>query len=152
MRTTRNIVRPAMFAAILLVIASFTAPANAQSELPQEAFQGKFTLPYEVHWGNALLPAGDYVFGFTQSQTPANIWIRDAKTLRSVAFEPTGIRQDGKGDSALLVSVRGRQHVVCSLTIAEIGETFVYQCPSARGHETEEVRQTQTVPILLAQK
>jgi hypothetical protein len=152
MRIKRNTIRLAALAAALLAAASLGAPAKAQSHVPQSSFHGKFTLPYEVRWGNAVLPAGDYVLGFTQDQTPANISIQDAKTLRNVAYELTGIRQDGKGESVLVVSVRGSQHVVCSLTIAELGETFVYQRPSARRHETEEVGQTQTVPILLAQK
>jgi hypothetical protein len=152
MRTKRNAIRLALFAAVLFTTGSFGNPAKAQSTAPLAAVQGKFTLPYQVHWGNAVLPAGEYLLAFTQDQTPALISIRDAKTLRSVAYEPTSIREDGKGESALVIGARGDRHVVESLRIKELGETFVFRPPSADRQETEEARQTQTVPILAAQK
>ena len=152
MRTKRNPVRLVLCAAALLAAVPFSGPAKAQSNVPQAAYHGKFTLPCEVHWGKAVLPAGDYLLSFTTGQTPAFISIRDAKSLRNVAYELTGIREDGKGESALVIRARGNDRVVSALTIAELGETFVYQRPSARSREREEARQTQTVPILLAQK
>jgi hypothetical protein len=152
MRTKRNTVRLAIFAAALLTATSFGGPAKAQSIAAEGAVQGNFTLPYEIHWRNAVLPAGEYVLGFIQGGTCANIWIRNAKTHRIVAYEPTCLRQDGKGDSALVIGARGRQRVVQSLRIKELGETFVFRPPSADRQETEEARQTQTVPILAAQK
>ena len=39
---------------VLIATFVFTAAANAQP-----SFAGKFTLPYEVRWGQAVLPAGD---------------------------------------------------------------------------------------------
>lgn len=152
MRTKRNPVTSVLCAVALLAAVSLGGPAKAQSNVPLAAVQGKFTLPYEVHWGNTVLPAGEYVLAFTHDQTPGFISIRDAKTLRNVAYEPTSIREDANGESALVISARGRQHVVESLRIKELGETFVYQRPSAPRQETEEARRTQTVPILVAKK
>ena len=40
---------------ILCAISTFAAAAYAQP-----SFAGKFTLPYEVHWGQSVPPAGDY--------------------------------------------------------------------------------------------
>lgn len=147
MRTRRNPIRLVLCAAVLLVACSYGSRANAQSN-----FQGKFTLPYEVQWGTATLPPGDYTITFTHGRIPNLLDIRNAKSNRGVAYEPTNIRQDPKGESALLVSVRGRMHVVCSLTIAELGETFVYPAGAARERPTEEARHTQIVPVLVAKK
>jgi len=49
----------------LVALAAVLAPrvASAQDET------GKFTLPTEVHWGAATLPAGDYSFS-VESSTP----------------------------------------------------------------------------------
>jgi hypothetical protein len=45
------------FAGLALLAACFVAGhANAQ------VFQGKFTLPFQARWGQAILPAGDYSF------------------------------------------------------------------------------------------
>lgn len=143
----RNPFRLALCAAALLAACSFGSRANAQSN-----YQGKFTLPYAVQWGKATLPAGNYVFRFTHGPDANLVDIRDAKTLRAVAIEPTNIRQDSKGDSALLISVRGNQRVVRSLTITELGETFVYPSAQKRHRATEEARQTQTVPVLEAEE
>jgi len=38
-----------------LFLAGLATAGNAQN-----AVQGKFTLPFETHWGGATLPAGDY--------------------------------------------------------------------------------------------
>ena len=42
-----------ILAIFTLAMCAFTATANAQSVM------GRFTLPYEVHWGTATLPAGE---------------------------------------------------------------------------------------------
>jgi hypothetical protein len=145
MRTKRNPIRVVLYAAALLVACSFGSRANAQSQI-----QGKFTLPYAVQWGKASLPPGDYVFTFTQGLSPNLLSIRDAKSLRGVAYEPTSIRQDDKGESALLISVRGKRHVVRSLSIAELGEAFVFPSAQRRERATEEARHAQTIPVLVA--
>jgi hypothetical protein len=41
--------------------------ASASSASAQNAFQGKFTLPNDVRWANATLPAGDYTFSLSSS-------------------------------------------------------------------------------------
>ena len=42
-----------MLAILTLAICASTAAENAQT------VTGRFTLPYEVHWGTATLPAGE---------------------------------------------------------------------------------------------
>ncbi len=44
------------FTVAILAACALAGAANAQPA----TFSGKFTLPYEVHWGKTVLPAGDY--------------------------------------------------------------------------------------------
>ncbi len=53
-----------------VVIATFVFTAAAKA---QPSFAGKFTLPYEVRWGQAVLPAGDYVIRMDSTASPAKI-------------------------------------------------------------------------------
>lgn len=145
---TRHIIQASLFASVLLFTGLSTGPASAQGQ-----FQGKFTLPYEVRWGRATLPAGDYQLAFVDNTLGTLLAIRDAKTLRMVALEPVSDREDShQGASVLLVGTHGKQRIVYSLTIAELGESFVYQRPPAHNGELEEARNSQVVPLTVAKK
>jgi hypothetical protein len=152
MRTRRNIARLVAFAAVLLTLGCFGGPAKAQSEIPQAAYQGKFSLPFEAHWGKAVLRAGDYQVGFAQG-TESVLVIRDAKTLRTVAFESVQGRDGVHGEpSELLISIRGNQRTIHSLRIAELGQTYVFDPGLAHPRRGEEARRIPVVPVLTAQK
>jgi hypothetical protein len=100
-----------------------------------------------------VLPPGEYQLTFVDNNAGTMLLIRDAKSLRVVAYEPVNNPEDNtKSTSALLVGTRGTERVVESLRIAELGETFVYQRSSAHGRKAEEARQLQTVPVLAAEK
>jgi hypothetical protein len=43
------------------------------------AYQGKFTLPFEVHWAGSTLPAGDYTFEMESQGSPYTLYIRGQK-------------------------------------------------------------------------
>jgi len=144
----RNPAKVTLFAAALLAACLFCRPANAQLD-----FQGKFTLQHETRWGTAVLPAGDYLLTIDHDIVPRMLVIRDAKSRLIVAYESLDDREGRtKGESALLISTRGRQQVVQSLTIAELGEAFVYERPPAQGRPTEEAGQRQAVPVTVAKK
>ena len=147
-RIVRHITKATLYAAVLLAGCLFGSPANAQSD-----FQGNFTLQSETHWGRAVLPVGDYVLTFTHDNMPPMLVIRDAKSRLVVAYESVDIRERStKGESALLISTRGKQRVVQSLQIAELGQMFVYDRAVRPGRTVEEARQTQVVPVLVAKK
>lgn len=136
-----------LFAAALLATSLFAGTANAQS-----AIKGKFTLQSETHWGKAVLPAGRYLLT-SDSHLSNMLVVRDAKSGRTVAFEPiTNKQNSGKGESALLIGTRGSQRVVHSFRVAEFGETFVYDPALAHQSAVEEARQAQAVPVVVAKK
>jgi len=144
--TKLNRIRSTLSAGVLLAACLFARPASAQAWI-----QGKFTLPYEARWGHAILPPGDYQLTFAPGDTPGMLVVRDAKSRRVVAFELINVREGSReGASALLVGTHGKQHVVYALTIAKLGESFVYERPPA--HYREEARQTQAVPVVVAER
>lgn len=152
MRTKRNTGGLTLAAAVLLAVGCFGGLAKAQSNLPQAPYQGKFSLPFQAHWGKAVLPAGEYQLDFA-SGPDSILVIRDAKTLRAVALEPIRIRDGADGEaSALLIGARRDQHIVFSLRIAELGETYVFDPALAYPRKVEEARRIPVIPVLTAQK
>jgi hypothetical protein len=143
-KITQYATRATLLAALLLTAGLFGNAAYAQG-----GYHGKFTLPFAVRWGKAVLQPGDYLLTFNYQGNLLEI--RDAKTHRAVAFEPANNREDsGEGQSALIIGTTGEQPVVRSLRIAELGEAYVYSRPSAR--EMEEARHTGSVPVVVAEK
>jgi hypothetical protein len=64
-------------------------------------YRGRFTLPYEVRWGQTVLPAGDYLLRFEDVSTRVFVVIKDAKSGKDVAMLATLAISDAKGRSAL---------------------------------------------------
>lgn len=144
---TRSATGWTLFAAALLASALFAGSANAQSSL-----KGKFTLQHETRWGQAVLPAGNYLISFDNHMSNMLV-VRDAKTRHAVAYEPINNVQDStEGESALLIAVRGSQQVVHSFRLAELGQTFIFDRELANRREVEEARQSQAVPVIVAKK
>ena len=57
-----------------LVLGALATNGNAQN-----IYQGKFTLPFETHWGSATLPAGDYTFVMSSASSDYRLYIRGEK-------------------------------------------------------------------------
>jgi hypothetical protein len=144
---SRNATKVTLLAAMLLAVSLFAGSANAQS-----GFRGKFTLDHQTRWGQAVLPAGHYLLTFDDHLSDMLV-VSDAKSHRRVAYEPSNNRQDStKGESALLVSVRGSQRIVNSFRVAELGQTFIYDHSLASRRAVEEANNTETVPVMEARK
>lgn len=138
-----------LMAAVSLAICGMAARANAQE------FRGKVALPYEVQWGKAVLPAGNYVLTISGAEARPVVIVRDAKTLRPLAFERVDIQESAAaGESALLTAKRGGRYVVHSLRVAELGETFVYDPSLTRGsaREDDELARARSIPVFAAEK
>ena len=148
-KIAREATKITLFAAALLATCLLAGSASAQA-----TFQGKFTLPFETHWGQATLPAGEYLLSFDEDRAFSEEWvIRDAKSGRRVACEPAHIIEDAPaGKSALLIGGRGTRHVVYALRITDLGETFVYDPALAHAAAVEEARRAQSVPVIVAQR
>jgi len=136
-----------LFLGIMLAACLLATAARADA-----MFTGKFTLTNHVHWGQAVLPPGDY--SFTLDQITHTIIIRDACTGKTVAREVARINSANvSDDSKLLITVRGRQRAVSSVQVARWGEIYNQANPfGAHGRSAEEARNTEVIPVEVAKK
>jgi hypothetical protein len=93
------------------------------------AWKGSFTLPHELHWQNAVLPAGHYTFTMESVAFPSKIVIRGEN--KSAIVMVMGI-SDGATDqpSSLLIERRGGERYVRELYLAEVNLHFRYFVPA----------------------
>ena len=104
-------------------------------------------------WGQTVLSPADYQLTFVSVGVSTELVIRDLKKHQPVALERVNILEDSKGGkSALLIDMRGNRPVVRSLSIAELGEAFVYEGLPRHSRAAQDARQTQSVPVLLAKQ
>jgi hypothetical protein len=148
---TKKATKATLFAAALLTTSFFARNANAQTP-----FQGTFTLQHSVYWGQTVLPAGNYRIRVINRSTssPTLFAIQDANTGKMVTLESSAVANgaSNKGNSELLIGVRGKERVVYSFRVAEMGESFIYDRKLANERGVEEASNTQAVPILAAGK
>jgi hypothetical protein len=117
----------------------FGSLANAQS-----AIKGEFTLPSEVHWGRAVLPAGQYSFDLPSMRTPQMIQVRGEGVNVMLMAQAVGDRP-APTDSALVLVRQGDSNFVRSLRLAPLGVSLYY--PSPKGEAAPAVAQVQRVPV-----
>jgi hypothetical protein len=127
-----NLIRVFAALAIGLIVACVSAiPAAAQ-----DAVKGSFTLPNDVRWQNASLPAGDYTFSLKSTATPAQIVLHGDNGPAMVMTSVISDRRDGR-QSFLIVEHRGGSRFVRELYLAEVGLHLRYNVPSIPKHERE---------------
>jgi hypothetical protein len=132
----------------LLVCFLWAGVANAAP-----LYQGRFSLPHQVRWGQAVLPAGDYLVKFKDVQARVFVVIQDAKSGMDVAYLTPVTKSEARGTSALLIANDGDQRVVHSLRLAELGEVFIFEPAFARGvGDVREAHTMETLPLLAAKK
>ncbi len=131
---------------VLIATCVFTAAANAQP-----SFEGKFTLPYEVHWSHTVLPAGEYAIQVDEKGMP--VVLRSTSSYRSVN---TGIpipAEAEKGAAFLTVTIRGNERRVRSLNLPQIGVSLIFEPLTKTEREMlAEAGQISAVPVVTAQK
>src|SRR6267142_1977948 len=89
-----QMIKTASFVAVAFATLMCATGAHAQI-----SFTGRFTLPYEVHWSNAVLPAGEYSIVIPSLNSPG---IVRSAGWRQVWFVPAGHAEDSKVTSAYL--------------------------------------------------
>ena len=131
---------------LLMVIPAFTSPANAAPY-----WSGKVVLPYEVTWGNAVLPAGEYYFRVNSNNTP--VIIKSARGMKSI-FAPVPVIEGSEaGGNRILVTTSGGQHIVRELNSPSLGVTYVFAPLSKAERETmAKSNQVETIPVMISKK
>jgi hypothetical protein len=125
-------------------VAALALGALATSGNAQNAYQGKFTLPVETHWGTATLPAGDYTFALPSTGSPYTLYIRGEKVNAIIMATSTDDRGVSDHAQLNLVDIADVQ-TVQSFDAPELGLTFVYFTPTQKHMGHKEAHQ-KTVP------
>jgi hypothetical protein len=144
-----KILHPTSFRAFLAALAAicvFTLAANAQP-----TFVGKFTLPYEVHWGQAVLPAGQYSIQMNSVTGPA--MITSANGSRTVFTRTPTLADSDKGGKRLTITNLGNERRVRSMNLPQLGKMVIFAPLTKSEREaTAKANQTDTVPVVTAEK
>jgi hypothetical protein len=132
---TRNLKLFTKLGVAALALAALATSANAQS-----AYRGKFTLPFETHWGGAKLPAGDYSFVLPSLGSPYTLYIRGAGVnviVRAATTEDIGVPNHAQLN---LVNIADVQNVQ-TFDVPELGLTFIYSTPAQKHMGGKEAHQ-----------
>jgi len=132
--------------AVVIATCVFTAVVNAQP-----SYTGKFTLPHEARWGSVVLPAGSYSIMMDSPSAPALVWSANGET-KMFTIPPT-IADSEKGAAAITMTVNGKDRIVRSLNLPELGKSFTYK-PLTKAERELFARtgQIETVPVVIARK
>lgn len=133
-----------MLAILTLATCAFTAAANAQS------VTARFTLPYEVHWGTATLPAGEYTISMDSFHTAT--LVQSASNNLSFFTRMPVIEDSSKNPASLLVTSFQGDHRVRSLNLPGLGKSLVYEPLTTSEREQIANGPMQTVPVFIAKK
>ena len=90
----------------------------------QSYYSARFTLPFEVRWGAATLPAGEYSLTMSSIEGPMNV--SDAQGRIQVRTYATTDSPTRTQPTSLLITRDGADRVVRSFNCPEWGHKFVY--------------------------
>lgn len=110
-----------------LVFALLLTPVISQAQNAD----GKFTLPFEVHWGNAVLSPGKYVFTVIPSKTFYFLYVRSKTASTFILPEEINRGMVSEHSQLNIVNI-GQEHFVQSFEFKEMGNTFLFQLPSPK--------------------
>ncbi len=147
MKTMLNTTAAKLLLATLAATCLIAAAANAAP-----VYSGKFTLPGEVRWGKAVLPAGEYVLTLESPSLPALVCIRATNGKTSAFVMPVGISPSHTNrSSALIIARRGNQRIVQALRLAEQELVLRYVPQKPRDREADlEASAEQEVTLVAA--
>jgi hypothetical protein len=126
--STRHSATAKLILGVLFGTCVFTAAANAQP-----SFEGKFTLPYEVHWNHAVLPAGEYYIQVQANGMPTVV--TSAKSGNSANTSAPILADPEKGAARLTVTIQGNERRVRSMNLPQIGKSLVFEPLTATERE-----------------
>jgi hypothetical protein len=137
----------------LAVAAAIAVGLSVGSASAQPLVKGTFTLPYEVHWGKAVLPPGHYSITIDDARRPALV----SNTLtgeRRALVMARALGDAMKGEpTALLITKIENQRFVRSFNWREGNQNFIYRAlTKTERTQLGSASELVTVPILMAQK
>jgi len=145
-KTMGQSIKAKLFVAVVLATCVYTVAANAQP-----SFEGKFTLPYEVHWNRAVLPAGEYSIQVDAKGMPTVV--HSTSTGKSVNTHPPILADLEKGAARLTVTIHGNERRVRSMNLPQIGKSLIFEPLTTTEREMfAKAGHIESVPVVTAQK
>jgi hypothetical protein len=134
-------IRKVLYAALLAVSALTLTSIPATAEAPA---RGKFTLTHDVHWGNALVPAGDYEFAYDPyAKSPILTLTRVSNPRASYMLLVLSTEDSKPTDSnRLLLQTMPDSSYVSAMELAECGMTLYFAAPSHPAKQVAKVATT----------
>jgi hypothetical protein len=132
-------------------VAALVLGALATSGNAQNVYQGKFTLPFETHWGSATLPAGDYTLVMSSAISDYRLYIRGAQvnaTIMAASYDDRAVSDHAQLNLVNIADVQ----TVQTLDAPELGRTFFYFTPAQKHTGHKEAHQKTTSQITPATK
>jgi hypothetical protein len=120
--------------------AALALGALATSGNAQNAYQGKFALPFETHWGSATLPAGDYTFALPSNSAPYRLYIQGQGVSAIIQATTTDQGVVSERPQLNVVDIAD-VHTVQTFEAPELGVTFTYRTPTQKHMGLKEAHQ-----------
>ena len=134
----------------IATIGLVAACALASTASAQNAFRGTFTLPSDVQWGSAKLPAGDYNISMKSAGVPALIVLEGPNGGTYVVTSSTS-KSDVEAPSCLRIEQRGDTQFVREIYLAPLQLRLHYFVPKQTKDELAKgPASTQQVLIAMA--
>ena len=114
---------------VFLITAAFPSRQLAHA---QASATGEFKLSRETHWGEAVLPAGNYIFSLEPATPGAPVVIRQLSGDFVSIVLPQTVVPDGTADNSRIELVRrGEETFVSSLYVKGLGSALKFVNPKA---------------------
>jgi hypothetical protein len=133
MNSTRYLKVVSKLGLAALVLGILAGTGNAVT-----AYQGKFTLPFEVYWAGSTLPAGDYTFELASQSSPYTLIIHGQKAnviIRAISADAGVISSSAQLDLVDIADV----HTIKTFEAPELGVTFMYFTPKQKNTAPKEL-------------
>jgi hypothetical protein len=142
-------IRKFVYATLLALSALSFAPTLSSA---QEPARGQFRLPHDVHWQNAVVPAGDYRFSFEADGAMGMLTLSRMSGGRRAGFVflVSNTDEAKPSDVSLLVlETTPEGSYVSTMQLPEFGMTLHFPVPS---HATEkQIAKVATAPLASGQ-
>ncbi len=120
-----------IFRTVRIVLLGVVAMLGSASLLSAVEYQGKFTLPFEVRWGKATLPAGDYTFKLNMDVHPYTVKVTGKDGAVFVPADGT-YNDEVSGRSEFIVVRQRGTGIIRALRLAREGLVFTYRLPKGQ--------------------
>jgi hypothetical protein len=136
----------------LAVAAAIAVGLSVGSASAQPLVKGTFTLPYEVHWGKAVLPPGQYSITIDDARRPS--LVSNTVTGERRAFVMARALSDAKKGqpTGLLITKIENERFVRSFNWREGNQSFIYRALTKTEFTLGSASEPVAVAVLMAQR